>query len=192
MKLSLPKKILSYGNLFAFKPQFNVNKEKGYHSIFSFTLSFLFYIILFLMVIYFSDDWINQTNPQVGYTGKNFNDKINITLDQIIKGIYINKEYKFTEKPEDIFRKTNLTKDNFFTLRIDICVSVNILKYRFEKNLIFDIDSTNKTLQTYYWLKSNDTFLVKELSFVKFVFLKISSGFSESLYSLLIEIPFII
>ena len=72
------------------------------------------------MVIYFSDDWINQTNPQVSYTGKNFNYKVNITLNKIIKQFYLIKIYELSENAEDIFKKTQLTKDNFFTLMIDI------------------------------------------------------------------------
>ena len=88
MKLSKSKQILSKGNIFAFNPEFNVNGEKGYHSLFSFSLSFIFYTIFLLMVIYFSQDWFLQQNPQVSFTYKSFDDKEEVSLDEILGKIY--------------------------------------------------------------------------------------------------------
>ena len=120
MKLSKSKQILSKGNIFAFNPEFNVNGEKGYHSLFSFSLSFIFYTMFLLMVIYFSQDWFLQQNPQVSFTYKSFDDKEEVSLDEILGKISIIRKYILDKDAYDILKQANLTENTFFTLSINI------------------------------------------------------------------------
>ena len=166
MKLSIPRKILSYGKIIAFQPVFNVNKENGYHSIFSFALSFIFYVVFFIMITYFSDDWVQQKNPQLSFTGGSFNDIEKMNFSDIINsGIDILKEYTFSEDIRDIFNKTNLTKDNFFTLYIKIEEYITLSESKvlliIEKNLSFEIKD-NKTLYIDVSLLPNETYSITD------------------------------
>ena len=80
------------------------------------------------MVIYFSQDWLYQLNPQVSYSNKSFEKEG--TMDEIIaNGIEIYKNYKLSGNATEILKKANLTLENFFTFQIrfgDIIMERNL------------------------------------------------------------------
>ena len=120
MKLSKIQEVLSVGNLFSLKLNFNVNGQKGYNPILSFIFSFLFYVIFIIMVVYFSSDWVFQINPQTSYTIKTFDDNYEITLDKIFGRFVFRKKYELNKDATEILNKAGLKPDNFYSIDIDI------------------------------------------------------------------------
>ena len=190
MKLSNSKKLFSYGNIFSYKPQFNVNGSNGYHSLFSFCFSFIFYIIFLVMVIYFSQDWLYQLNPQVSYSNKSFEKEG--TIDEIFaNGIQIWKRYMLSGNATEILKKANLTLENFFTFQIrfgDIIMERNLtfqnpyggyLKNSNDYRIL--PDSTFKVKQ----FNNNDT--VKEINYTKLSEIKFVSDHFEFGYRNLLD-----
>jgi hypothetical protein len=161
MNSSKTKNILSYADIFVYKPQFNVNRKNGYHSLFSFFNSFIFYIFFILMAIYFSDDWIEQINPQVSITGSKIDkngDMTNLSYDRFFDYFTIKKHYSIDKNPNDILEKANLTKDNFFTISLQIINDTTIL-YKFEKNLPCKIKGNELQIEDRLYVNSTYTLI---------------------------------
>jgi len=119
------KYLLENLDLMTYKINFNYQKKAKYHSFFSMFVSMCIYVCTIILTKYFSEDFINQSNPRVIYQETELTDNFTLPINFILKSYYYMFEFETSENIYNLTideEKKFLTSEenNFFSLYLTI------------------------------------------------------------------------